>query len=52
MAGREEEARSAAAEILRKNPNFSPEKYIKRIPHKDQTVDERYIDAMRKVGLK
>jgi len=52
MAGREEEARAAAAEILRINPNFSLENYIKRSPHKDQTVNERYVDAMRKAGLK
>ena len=51
-AGREDEARAAAAEILRINPNFSLIKYAKQMPWKEGPKKERMLDALRKAGLK
>jgi len=49
LSGRDEEARAQAAEVLRINPKFSLEKWEKSAT----TVDtERFIDALRKAGLK
>ena len=50
--GREEEARAEAAEILRINPKFSVDYYAKRLPFKDQSVNDRIVAALRKAGLK
>jgi adenylate cyclase len=52
LAGREEEARAAAKELLKINPAFSLERLAKTTPHKDREVAERFIDALRKAGLK
>ncbi|HSB05043.1 MAG TPA: tetratricopeptide repeat protein [Thermodesulfobacteriota bacterium] len=52
MAGREKEARAAAVEVLKINPNFSLEKLEKIHPYKDIPEKKRYFDALRKVGLK
>jgi adenylate cyclase len=52
MASREEEARAAAKEILGVNPSFSLERLARTSPHKDQAVVERFIEALRKAGLK
>ena len=52
LAGREEEARAAAKELLRVNPAFSLERLAKTTPHKDREVAERFIEALRKAGLK
>ena len=49
--GREEEARSAAAEILRINPKFSLERYAKVTPF-TQSLAGRMIEDLRKAGLK
>jgi tetratricopeptide (TPR) repeat protein len=51
LAGREEEARSAAKEILRINPKFSVARYQKVSPQKDRAAVKRYCDALRKAGL-
>jgi len=51
-AGRHEEARAQAAEILRMNPKFSVEERAKFIPLKNQADLDRYIDGLRKAGLK
>ena len=51
LAGREEEARSAAKEILRINPKFSVARYQKVSPQKDRDAVKRYCDALRKAGL-
>ena len=51
LAGREEEARAAAKEVLRLNPKFSVARMQKLSPHKDRAVAKRYCDALRKVGL-
>jgi adenylate cyclase len=49
--GREEEARAAAAEILRINPKFSLERYAKILPF-TQPVADRIVEDLRKAGLK
>lgn len=46
------EARAAAAEVLRINPNFSLEVHKEREPIKDPAMLERHIAALRKAGLK
>ena len=51
-AGREEEAREAAAEILKIDPNFSAERLAATVPFKDPAKNERYLAALRKAGLK
>lgn len=50
--GREAEARTEAAEVLRLNPKFSLEVHKQRMPIKDPAVLERHIAALRKAGLK
>jgi adenylate cyclase len=50
-AGREEEARAAAAEVLRINPQFSLEVHRQRSPIKDPAVLDRHLVALRKAGL-
>jgi adenylate cyclase len=51
LAGRDEEARAAAKEILRINPEFSVARWEKNAPHKDRAVAKRFCDALRKAGL-
>jgi adenylate cyclase len=50
--GQEVEARTAAAEFLRLSPNYSLEVYRQRLPFKDQAELERFLDGLRKAGLK
>ncbi len=52
MAGREEDARAAAAEILKINPHFSLERFVKVHPYKDPVMRERYYNSLRRAGLK
>ena len=49
--GREEEARAAAAEILRVNPKFSLERYARTLPF-TKPVADRIVEDLRKAGLK
>ena len=49
--GREEEARSAAKEIMRINPKFSVARIQRVSPHKDRAVAKRFGDSLRKAGL-
>jgi adenylate cyclase len=49
--GRENEARAEGAEVLRIDPEFSLERFIKSLPW-DQTRKDRAADALRKAGLK
>jgi adenylate cyclase len=51
LAGRLEEARAQGAEVLRVQPKFSAERYVKKLPFKDQAERERLIDALLKAGL-
>lgn len=52
MAGREQEARAAADEVIKINPKFSLERLEKIHPYKDIPEKKRYFDALRKAGLK
>jgi adenylate cyclase len=52
MMGREQEARAEATEVLRISPKFSVDSYAKRLTFKDQSVADKFIDALRKAGLK
>ena len=52
LAGRMDEARVQAKEIMRLNPKFSVERLAKTDPQKNQMVKNRYIDALRKAGLR
>jgi adenylate cyclase len=52
LAGREAEARAAAAEVLKINPMFSLDQYASIIPFRDRSFIDRTIDALRKAGLK
>jgi adenylate cyclase len=52
LAGRMDEARAQAKEIMRLNPNISVERIARTDPQKNQVVKKRYIDALRKAGLK
>ena len=50
--GRDDEARAAAAEVLRLNPEYSLDvKVRQRIMYKDPTVLDRELAALRKAGL-
>jgi adenylate cyclase len=51
LAGRQEEARVEAAEILRLNPKFSSVRFGKMVPYKNQADRELMISALRKAGL-
>jgi adenylate cyclase len=52
LAGRDEEARTEAAELLRLNPKFSLKKWGKTLKYKNQDDQERLIGALSKAGLK
>ena len=49
--GKQAEARTEAAEVLRLNPKFSLEVHKQRMPIKDSALLERHIAALRKAGL-
>jgi len=50
--GREDEARAAAAEVLRMSPNFSVDAWAQMLPFKKQADLERLLAPLRKAGLK
>ncbi len=50
--GQNEEARAAAAELLKRNPAFSLERAKQGGSYKDPVERERIIAALRKAGLK
>jgi adenylate cyclase len=50
--GRDKEARAEVAEALRVNPSVSLNFVAKRIVYKDQMYFDKYIEALRKAGLK
>jgi adenylate cyclase len=50
--GKMEEARAEATEVLRINPKYTVEGVRRRSLWKDQAEKDRYIDALRKAGLK
>jgi len=51
MMGREEEARAEGKEVLRIDPKFTIERYVKHIPA-DQSYKDRIAEALLKAGLK
>jgi len=52
LAGRQDEARAAAAEVLSIHPEFSLDKFAKVLPYKDEDYLDSAIEAMRNAGLK
>jgi adenylate cyclase len=52
LMGREREARLEAAEVLRIDPKFSLDYYSRPFLFKDQSAKDKYVDALRKAGLK
>jgi adenylate cyclase len=52
LAGRMDEARVQAKEIMRLNPNISVDRIARTDPQKDQVAKKRYIDALCRAGLK
>ena len=52
MMGRYADAQAQAKEVLRINPNFSVEGFSKRTAYKNIDDWNRYMDALRKAGLK
>ena len=51
-AGRLEEARAEAAEVMRISPTFSIENQARVTPYKNQDHSNRLVEALRKAGLK
>ncbi len=51
MLGREEEARSAAAEVLRINPRFSLKAFAAHVPYRSTGYLDRDLTAFRKAGM-
>jgi TolB-like protein/class 3 adenylate cyclase/Tfp pilus assembly protein PilF len=49
--GRDEDARSSAAEVLRINPNFTLEWMAKMVPWKNKDDVNRLIEDLRKAGI-
>jgi len=52
MMGREEEAHTAAAEVMKINPKFSLEWYAKTLYFKNKSDVDKTLEALRKAGLK
>jgi len=52
MMGRENEARAEGAEVLRIDPKFSVERFMKSIPGKNEDYKARLTEALLKAGLK
>ena len=52
LAGRDEEARAEAVEVLRLNPNFSLKRWEQTLRYKYQEDQEQFISALSKAGLK
>jgi adenylate cyclase len=52
LSGNMDEARAAAAEIFKINPKFSSERFIMSLPFKNQSENERVINALHNAGLK
>ncbi len=50
--GREKEAHAEAAEVLRINPKYSLDSFAKSLAYKDQSQNDKIVDALRKAGLK
>lgn len=51
LAGRDDEARTEAAEVLKLNPEFSLQRWEKSLRYKYQEDQKRFINALSKAGL-
>jgi len=49
--GREEDARVAIAEVLRRVPTFTRNQYKKMLNYRDPAETERVLDSLRRAGL-
>ena len=52
ILGREEEARAAAAEVLKIDPDFSIDRYAKTLPFKNKEKLKKIVESYRRAGLK
>jgi adenylate cyclase len=52
LSGQDKEARAEAEEVLKINPKFFLESFAKTLPFKNQAQADRYVEALRKAGLK
>jgi adenylate cyclase len=52
LLGREEEAAETAVKVLSIDPKFSLDRHEENLSNKEQTDKDRYINALRKAGLK
>jgi adenylate cyclase len=50
-SGKTEEAKAEVDEVLRMNPNFSVRDFSIRLPMKNPTQKEKYLDLLRQAGL-
>jgi TolB-like protein/Flp pilus assembly protein TadD len=51
QAGREEDARAAAAEVLKRVPNFTLKRFKNSLHYRDPSETERILANLRKAGL-
>jgi tetratricopeptide (TPR) repeat protein len=51
MMGKEKEARAQAEKVLRLSPKFSCDLWAKTLGYKDQSVTDKYVDALRRAEL-
>ncbi|NNK84762.1 MAG: tetratricopeptide repeat protein [Desulfobacterales bacterium] len=51
LLNRDEDARKAAKQVLRIDPNFSLDYLSKTLPYKNQETLNEYVEALRKAGL-
>jgi adenylate cyclase len=52
LLGREEEAHAQAAQIVRMDPKFNLESFVKTLPFKNKADAELLLDSLYKAGLK
>ena len=52
LSGRDEQARAEATEVLRIQPKFSLKGFEKKLTYKRKEGREKFLDALRKAGLK
>ncbi len=50
--GRKDEAQALVSEVYEINPKFSLLNWEKTLPFRDKEFKKRYIDSLRKAGLK
>jgi hypothetical protein len=50
VIGWEKKARVEAAEVLRTHPKFSVDSWKRNLPHRDQSQNEKSVNALRRLG--